>query len=516
MAIDDAQEEKFFYLLKLAEISLKKVFFCKKIFYSESEMLNEMYKSHALLFFITNGSLKSNIFKNQFKLATTVGKDILCLYYRHVDDAEVDTAQFEKYNLLKLYEPITDSSNKYLRFLQKYMISNDSNYFTNLIDIEFTSITEFDSNLFSALSSYNKELIQSIISSDEILLLNRHYSLTIFNINSGKVTSEIRLQRDYEFSGVNKAKIKRFCWIDHLNQVFIIVKNKYGSLYEKCGSFIRNIDLMSILGLSSQKYILSVYYNRHTKETYIVTDLSREAVDIYILDYAFNLKFIQNLKHILGIMSQSEFIFTWSESMLSIYDSNFKYLTSFVFPYKIENIHEELTDSAIIYVETVNRQMFVYDLITFLSIGTIDFSSNRLDFWIAHNKNMIFRGFSLMLASYKIKFEKKQPVSSNNFICTLDPYRHHLYKNPYLLPCNNKACLDCIYKHLSSDGIRIKCNFESCRNTHFINVMELESDLNFNELMKEDLLKSMLLDSNKFLHFEEMESMLIKKNILIV
>ena len=248
--------------------------------------------------------------------------------------------------------------------------------------------------------------------------------------------------------------------------------------------------------------------------------LSPESVDIYILDYSFNLKFNQKLKHFSGIMSQSDFIFTWFESMLSIYDSNFKYLASLMFPYYILNVNEELTDSTIIYVETENRRIFVFDLITFSSIGTIDFSSNRLDFWIVHNKNMVFREFShKILVSFKIKFKKKQPVSSNKFICTLDPYGHHLYKNPYLLPCNNRACLDCIYKHRSSNGIRIKCDFESCKNKHFINVMQLEPDLNFNELMKdnlEDLLKSMLLDSNKLLHFEEMKSMLIAILILTI
>ena len=49
--------------------------------------------------------------------------------------------------------------------------------------------------------------------------------------------------------------------------------------------------------------------------------------------------------------------------------------------------------------------------------------------------------------------------------------------------------------------------------------MQLEPDLNFNELMKdnlEDLLKSMLLDSNKLLHFEEMKSMLIAILILTI
>ena len=210
MSIDDAQEENFFNLLKLAEISLNRVFFCKKIFNSESEMLKEINRSHALIFFITSSSLKSNIFNNQFKLATNIGKDVLCLYYRHVDDAEIDTTQFEKYNLLKLYDPITDSSNKYLRFLQKYVMSNHSNYFNYLIDLQFKSITELDSNFFSISINYNKEPNQCIISSEEILLNNLNI-LTILNINSGKVTSQIHARLNYDILILMKKKFKIFC-----------------------------------------------------------------------------------------------------------------------------------------------------------------------------------------------------------------------------------------------------------------------------------------------------------------
>jgi hypothetical protein len=68
---------------------------------------------------------------------------------------------------------------------------------------------------------------------------------------------------------------------------------------------------------------------------------------------------------------------------------------------------------------------------------------------------------------YKINLKTAlNNLNDSKYICKINPLKPHLYQDPYLLPCGNSACLDCIDKHFNIYLNELVCNFESCQKSH--------------------------------------------------
>ena len=49
----------------------------------------------------------------------------------------------------------------------------------------------------------------------------------------------------------------------------------------------------------------------------------------------------------------------------------------------------------------------------------------------------------------------------------MNPFKHHLLKNPYELSCGNIYCISCIYEQFNIFTNKFKCGHEECKEEHF-------------------------------------------------
>ena len=138
-------------------------------------------------------------------------------------------------------------------------------------------------------------------------------------------------------------------------------------------------------------------------------------------------------------------------------------------------------------------------------VDIIDCSHIPFQFWFIHKGDMVFSDNLKHMVTYKIIFRDKKNISDSlrQYTCAFDSSKPHLFADPYLLPCNNKACLDCIIKNVNINdqiGVSIKCEFDSCKEFHVLNILKLENGLASSNLMTEnleDIVKCLINNGNE-------------------
>jgi hypothetical protein len=187
---------------------------------------------------------------------------------------------------------------------------------------------------------------------------------------------------------------------------------------------------------------------------------------------------------------------------MQIYDLNFNLLaTVTVQENKIDYLIEGPND--IVFIQAT--KILFFDMNTFSVVGYIQNPSRILP---SINENITFinlyglRFEDSVLYNYKIKISSILTDSNfENFICKMNPFKHHLFSNPYYLPCGNSACLDCIYKSFNLYRRSIKCKFLTCKKEHYLS-HQLEEDWTENKIIEENI-------------YEIMNNILIKGNDMI-
>ena len=140
----------------------------------------------------------------------------------------------------------------------------------------------------------------------------------------------------------------------------------------------------------------------------------------------------------------------------------------------------------------IRREILIFDLISYKVIGSMKISyllkmfyDNIMIFYQDEddmNRNFLF---------YKTELKRNNYLLSDipsKYICKFNEYLKpaHLFKNPFLLPCGNSICWDCIHLNLNPYREKLKCNFENCRKDHDL------TDLDKNLLQRnENLINSM-------------------------
>ena len=172
---------------------------------------------------------------------------------------------------------------------------------------------------------------------------------------------------------------------------------------------------------------------------------------------------------------------------------------------KIINIFEISEDPDIFAFQADNKKFYTINMKLFSGVDIIDCSHIPFQFCFIHKGDMVFSDNLKHMVTYKIIFRDKKNISDSlrQYTCAFDALKPHLYDRPYLLPCKNKACLDCILNSVminDQSGITIKCEFESCKGLHILDILKLENDLALSNLMTEnleDIVKGLLNTGNE-------------------
>ena len=281
----------------------------------------------------------------------------------------------------------------------------------------------------------------------------------------------------------------QFCWIDHLRQVLCIPASyantvPWANLYlYKNGCFVKKVELVTEK-ISCK--IRSVSYNQENKELYLHIYYQNKSL-IWCFDYKFSLlKIIDNIS-ILDLPLKYSNLVNFQNCDFTVFygqkDANYVVL-------------EEI-------IGTTKKDILIFDLNSFAVIGSMESSYKVL---IVVNNKIIFGDDKGNYFIYRIEFNKSSSSINSKYICKLNPFKPHLYLNPYLLPCNNSACWECICYHYNIHKGIFKCNFDDCKDEHKL-PEHLNPGLQLRKFMDDDfkdILKSFLEAQTYNQDYEEM------------
>ena len=320
-----------------------------------------------------------------------------------------------------------------------------------------------------------------------------------------------------------------FCWVEHLQQIFIINELMYsengikeltftnneinelkysnrqkylsllrsmrhtkqfsGSFYHKNGQLIRTIKLYDVPIVSHNK--LCLYYNR-SNQTTTFFNYSK------ILRFDKNFVFEEIKKSYEGVVKciDGEHIYTLQylycnmahdghlvikKMRLFIYDLEFNILRKIDFLTSLDDYYglcEIILIQPSVFIIKKAYEYLFFDKNNFSFIGTLkDVLPEYTDIYAAHDDLcLVEQNNTLMLQKIDAKNNK---IDDKMFYCQLNSlYKEpHLYSNPYLLPCGNSACLDCIHNDYNIYKGTFKCNFDSCHQEHKLELLWWKTDV---------------------------------------
>ena len=211
-----------------------------------------------------------------------------------------------------------------------------------------------------------------------------------------------------------------------------------------------------------------------------------------IFDEDFNIEKRVNLHSYSSFHLSNDFIYTSSLITLYIYDLKFNHLTSI----QTESIIGSMFDHLNYLFLQTSSNILIFDSNSFNFVSYIDIPFHFIRF---SDEKLIFSDLNEFIFVYTINLGKKNrnSIFNQNFICKINKFQPHLFSNPYLLPCNNSACLDCIYEHYNIHLNLFKCTFDSCNAWHKL-PYEMKKDLELNEKINEnshEILKDIIIDA---------------------
>ena len=374
-------------------------------------------------------------------------------------------------------------------------------------------------NKSETIHKYSLRKIIEVESKNELIIIDNSDNFYVYNKDS------FVLQRSIDmYSGKNKElgviHSHNYFWIDHLNQLC-------GAYFKKFYLFDRDFQVTEIRtqddrfsewhSITYSKVNKKIYAAHLEEHTYSILkwdeNLIPEAfqktliprcgdviINIY-QDYIYLLDGKNNYVHILdlnltyiGIIGQdilqspSRLITDANNSNYIIIQSNNNYWNmneNFFSVYCVHNF--QFVGS---FKRPIHRGKCIFNknlLTTFVDFGT-QMHINKAD-----NYNQfpnIVQKFDYNV-EYRL-FDNKPIINTNfqlniedKFICKANSAYPHLYKNPYILPCGNSACLDCIYENYNILTNSYKCNLETCKEKHRL-VRNLERNEKFNKILEDN------------------------------
>ena len=240
-----------------------------------------------------------------------------------------------------------------------------------------------------------------------------------------------------------------------------------------------NLDLISVNQNSIPEcdFIMNRHHLTNSHETIAFSKISEEEAQLLNISTGefFNFKYSNRIKVL------SNHVFTWTNNKIQIFDLNFNELATVIIPESPLSVVECTNDIVLIQASKI----FMFNVNTFSIIG---FINDPVSLISVTNRNIILNDglkSSIFHFNYKINVDKKVFVDSK-YICKMNPFKLHLYREPYYLPCGNSSCLECIYKSFNLYRRTIRCRFDTCEEEHYLSP-KLEIGLTFNDTIVKNI-----------------------------
>jgi hypothetical protein len=433
----------------------------------------DITKSNIVIFFINNIYRNTKRLLLEFHLAKKEQKPIIVILIGNENLRAYSKNKLIHHPVfLRILEPFDSDLNELLKQTQLFLLrafNIDKTYFSKKIpEIKLVE------KLKTQKTSMNYKF--EIISNNESIILSTKTGVVIRNLKTGSLIGEI-----------NNGTHFTFHWIEHLQKILLFYNNstQWAELYEKNGTFS---ELASFN--DSTVDVKSFFYNHNTKDTYIVTSDR-------VGKYGNNLKYqnCMNYYKNYNVKVSTRFVFEWLNQKLNIYSIYFSFWTKIETLNPIYSIIIDKNQSLNFLIQTENSEILVYDYKTFNLIGSIKSPFKSLMYL---NENIIFSNLSGISIVTRIELEGKD--SRNKYKCYFNPNQPHIYCNPYLLPCGNSACLDCIQWSMNIFIQKFRCG---CNEKQHSFDTEMKKNSKLNETMKEnthEILNEMLITGVEIMH----------------
>ena len=404
-------------------------------------------------------------YREEHEFALKINKLMICISFVNYDSYLIDN-HFRDMKMIRIIEDSErDEENKNELNLLHILLSNTLKIQKSSETIDYSSSIQVYS--VSKISIEENFYKLEIISDDELIYnIKSSRSLKILNIHSGDIVNDIDTQ---------SSQIKSFCWIDHLSQVLV----SFSEFNNDCKLFNRD-------GLSVKKVRLyenihySMGYNRFNKKTYFVS-----TKNVLIFDENLNHRITSNSLAKLCVDALGEKLYVPRLNQLNVLNLKRKVLATVVLESKIRSLKTDLKNPSTIVYILLDNSIKIFNAKSLSIIGSIDMPFN-LDLRMIYENKLLFRNCEGNFLTYKMSLENLKLSIDQKFTCKFNRFNPHLYKEPYLLPCGNSACLSCIYKNFNLHTQSIECDFDFCKEDHFLK-LDLKRDTELDILINTNI-----------------------------
>ena len=467
----------------------------------------EIENSKMILFLISNAYLDTSKFKNELEYAKLTGKIILPILVEDI----INKTELIDLNEFKVTRLDDDNYQKFILLLSRALQFQINNMEQNLdyecVDLELKSIKieGFDNigipkqiDIFENKILYPKKVEKCFGGSLDPNTI--YHGFNIFDFKNGKITASIE-NSYYDFPLffhlIHDSKVQIFYDGSSPESERIQTDVK---LFDEQGRFVDKREWLSVYWDSFPNYTQSAY-NPKNHKTYILNGMG-----IIIMDENFNTELIRKNFYASLIKVVGDYIITMSSNNVCLFDFELNLIISFKSIFSIDSlfVHPNyenllfLCSEANIQILNLNNFTCAGFLNLPKSIPTIDTPKKNIQhFRMIINDKIVSINEDQEKFISKIETRKKNLNVDSRFICKLNQLDHHLYENPYFLPCGNSACLECIYDNFNIFRNTIKCNFQNCKEEHKLsNLLEKNSILNM-EIINNLQLKEELVHDQK-------------------
>ena len=443
----------------------------------KNQILNEIDKSNIIIQFKTSACEQFEILKQEADYAKNKNKNVLKVF--------INCAKRQNnFMATEISEPINSITNEeaikhFKVFLFKFLHSKKENYSP---DMRLISVNHLQLEMYSF----------KIISNDEILVkYDKSNYLKLFNIATGDIVNKILVYDDHI----------KFYWIDHLKKILIVSEDTFYpwqiELYDKWGNNLQTVNFKSTITM--------ILYDPINQNTYMFSDSIN---CVYIYDKKLRYKKKKSLKNEENFSNRAldnDYVYMWASELsnkcyFNIFDLNLNYINFWQTSSVVRRVLVDPSKTEFIFVAT----RFEIEIVNKKSLSTIWVIQTPLRLEMVFNEKFLFTDLNQNAFVYKMHLFQNDKFFKidSKFMCKVNRMRTHLYRNPYLLPCGNSACLECIYENYNIYQKRFKCAFESCKNEHIL-IQKLNPDLKLAEFLNQNtgnICKSLMVYGENFIN----------------
>lgn len=482
--------------------------------------------SYVVVMFLTNKYLKLEEFKQAWNTIITSKKIVLIVLLEKIDESIIESnlINIYEFNVIEMYEIDGKSLIKndqiqhfYMYFkrlfageliydthgrqkssnreefknenpISKPVIKKTikfSNEITNLNDLKLIKIEEKKMILIFCLNSFNTNEYGDCLGEWIILLSNEIPKLQ-------------SILQSYE------CNISSITWIDHLKvfvayslakQLFILFDGEYNFVQENKIISINDSNLtVNYCSLNKKTFIF-----QHKNRTVIILDEKLNEEKLINLDFEQDHQLKFNLCNDKIYITEFKNRLKFKSIKINLYDLNLNYVTTF-YHYDYDEDDRGLfdiisiTDNSNYIIVAKNYKLDVFNMISCKSVGLIELDRfGRVsvfgDKLIVINKSMQY-----MYDFKYLNLNNDEARVDSKYVCQLNSdseYHTYIYPfliKPYILPCDNTACLKCIYENYNIFTKKLKCNFDTCKSEHLIT----KKDIKLNDHLIKDMIDEAL------------------------